>query len=199
LIESGELPDSLQQVTLETVDYRSPTCSPSVNRQIQLCAGVPDGTKGYYHLLYAIFAYFLVILSIDSCQGDSGGPLMMFTPSRQWVLVGIVSSGDGCANVSSAGRYTRVAAFEGWIKSHTNASYWILNDSTFSTIPSVVNTTSILNNSSTTTMLSNSTTRSKSSKSLISIYSNTNSISIVPYHLYLAILLISVFPSFSRL
>jgi len=64
---------------------------------------------------------------LDTCQGDSGGPLMMFTSSKQWVLVGLTSSGEGCAQPAYSGVYTRVAAFQSWIKSNTNGSYWPLS------------------------------------------------------------------------
>ena len=49
---------------------------------------------------------------------------MMFTSSGQWILVGITSNGIGCARPTSSGVYTRVAAFENWINSSTNGSYW---------------------------------------------------------------------------
>ncbi len=48
----------------------------------------------------------------------------MFTSSRRWVLVGVTSSGIGCAQPAYSGMYTRIAAYESWIKSNTNGSYW---------------------------------------------------------------------------
>lgn len=60
---------------------------------------------------------------LDTCAGDSGGPLMMFSQTKQWILIGITSFGEGCARPSYAGVYTRVAVYETWIKSHTNGSY----------------------------------------------------------------------------
>jgi secreted trypsin-like serine protease len=60
---------------------------------------------------------------VDACQGDSGGPLMMFTSSKQWVLVGLTSNGMGCAEANYMGIYTRVAAFQNWIRSYTNGSF----------------------------------------------------------------------------
>ncbi|CAF2910948.1 unnamed protein product [Rotaria sp. Silwood2] len=102
LSEGGSLPSTLQQVTMQTVDYRASTCNQTMTDwHVQFCASVPGGSK-------------------DTCQGDSGGPLMMFNASNQWVLVGLTSSGIGCARAEYAGMYTRVAAYENWINSNTN-------------------------------------------------------------------------------
>jgi len=39
LSENGALPSTLQQVTLQTVDYRASTCAPSIaDWHVQLCA-----------------------------------------------------------------------------------------------------------------------------------------------------------------
>lgn len=48
---------------------------------------------------------------------------MMFTKSRQWVLVGITSYGIGCALPGFAGVYTRIAAYQKWIASMTGNAY----------------------------------------------------------------------------
>ncbi|KAE8741968.1 Trypsin-like [Frankliniella occidentalis] len=42
----------------------------------------------------------------DACQGDSGGPLVYYTEEGSQRLVGIVSSGIGCASKDFAGLYT---------------------------------------------------------------------------------------------
>jgi secreted trypsin-like serine protease len=51
----------------------------------------------------------------DSCQGDSGGPLTV-TQNGKFVLIGVVSSGKGCARSAYSGIYTRISAFADWIK-----------------------------------------------------------------------------------
>ena len=50
----------------------------------------------------------------DSCQGDSGGPL-----TRQRVLVGLVSTGEGCGQSGVPALYTNVAFYADWIKAVT--------------------------------------------------------------------------------
>uniref|UniRef100_A0A8C9UXY4 Zgc:100868 n=1 Tax=Scleropages formosus TaxID=113540 RepID=A0A8C9UXY4_SCLFO len=52
----------------------------------------------------------------DSCQGDSGGPLVVKRGSV-WVQAGIVSFGNGCAEPSYPGVYTRVSRYQSWISS----------------------------------------------------------------------------------
>ena len=59
---------------------------------------------------------------VDTCQGDSGGPLMLFNSNRQWILVGLTSTGADCASPLYTGVYTRVSAFNRWIAVHTGVS-----------------------------------------------------------------------------
>lgn len=63
----------------------------------QLCAGYKAG-------------------GIDSCWADSGGPLV----NRDNILIGVVSTGIGCARPGLPGIYTRVSEFGPWIHSTIN-------------------------------------------------------------------------------
>ncbi|CAF3826325.1 unnamed protein product [Rotaria sordida] len=109
LSEGGYVSSTLQQVTMQTVDRQSSTCT-SVARSwsFQLCAA--STCK-------------------DTCQGDSGGPLMAFTTNNQWVLVGATSNGIGCARENYAGVYTRIAAYQAWIQSITSGQFISLTSS----------------------------------------------------------------------
>jgi len=57
---------------------------------------------------------------------------MMFTPNKQWVLVGLTSFGYGCARKSYSGIYTRVAALKDWIKIYTDKAYSKSEDGPYS-------------------------------------------------------------------
>jgi secreted trypsin-like serine protease len=62
-----------------------------------LCAGLPEGGQ-------------------DSCQGDSGGFLGAPLGNGEYVQLGVVSFGVGCARPKLFGVYTRVAKYSDWIK-----------------------------------------------------------------------------------
>jgi secreted trypsin-like serine protease len=53
---------------------------------------------------------------VDTCQGDSGGPMFRLDGSGNFVQVGIVSWGDGCARPNKPGVYTQVSYFSSAIK-----------------------------------------------------------------------------------
>ena len=96
---------------------------------VQFCAGVPEGGKSGSLSPMTMFLIRSILSRLSgTCQGDTGGPLMMFGSSRQWMLVGLISSGIGCARAEYSGIYTRVAAFEEWIKSYTNNSIWVRSE-----------------------------------------------------------------------
>ena len=63
--------------------------SGGIDEETEVCAGNLHGTE-------------------DSCQGDSGGPLMVRNGSGQWIQMGVVSWGLGCAAPTAYGVYARV-------------------------------------------------------------------------------------------
>ena len=63
-----------------------------------ICAGYKNGGK-------------------DSCQCDSGGPLFLIDENFQYLQIGIVSYGEGCARPLKYGVYTKVSSFVDWIES----------------------------------------------------------------------------------
>lgn len=90
-------PDDLYQASMPIVS--NAICNTSYSGQItnnMLCAGYASG-------------------GVDSCQGDSGGPLVVPNGSGGWLLAGIVSWGNGCAQPNLYGVYTRVSQFKGWV------------------------------------------------------------------------------------
>ncbi|KAK4873505.1 hypothetical protein RN001_015534 [Aquatica leii] len=65
----------------------------------QICAGYEQG-------------------GVDSCWADSGGPLMVPSETGEQVMVvGVVSTGIGCARPFLPGLYTRVSEYISWIES----------------------------------------------------------------------------------
>lgn len=57
----------------------------------------------------------------DPCTNDSGGPLMGFDEAKKsYALVGLVSFGSTVCAQGNPTVYTRVSAFNNWVKDHTN-------------------------------------------------------------------------------
>ncbi|XP_063775713.1 serine protease 56 [Pseudophryne corroboree] len=80
-------------------------------------------TLGKDMLTSTMFCAGYLTGGIDSCQGDSGGPLTCRDPSsKQYVVYGITSWGDGCGERGKPGVYTRVTAFIDWIRIQMNKS-----------------------------------------------------------------------------
>lgn len=67
-----------------------------------ICAGYPEGQK-------------------DSCKGDSGGPMACLSDDL-WMLFGVTSWGDDCAQVHHPGFYTRVTRYLDWIHEKTQCT-----------------------------------------------------------------------------
>ena len=52
----------------------------------------------------------------DSCQGDSGGAFVRKIRNSTWVVTGVVSWGNGCAQKDQYGYYTRIHPFLDWVR-----------------------------------------------------------------------------------
>ena len=101
--ESGRVSPTLRVVKVDHVPDE--TCKTSyqwIATKYKICAGIwKYGGK-------------------DSCQGDSGGPLWHINEEGKKEIVGIVSSGRGCARPYYPGLYTKVSAFRNWIDETVN-------------------------------------------------------------------------------
>ncbi|KAG5263079.1 hypothetical protein AALO_G00282290 [Alosa alosa] len=87
---------TLQQLRLPLVDDKTCRQAYPKTSNNQLCAGYMQGGK-------------------DACQGDSGGPLVCKS-FEQFVQVGVVSFGRGCARRGYPGVYTRVLSYTKFIQ-----------------------------------------------------------------------------------
>ncbi|EAT44028.1 AAEL004543-PA [Aedes aegypti] len=96
--QDGDKSDTLQRAIVDV--FRNEDCEsfyrdgnrPRAIAKTQLCAGKRTG-------------------GVDSCWADSGGPLV----TGNDVLIGIVSTGIGCARPGFPGIYTRVSEYTSWI------------------------------------------------------------------------------------
>jgi hypothetical protein len=96
------LPDKVQRVRLGIMDTGWCTAiASSFDPVAQLCVGDLRG-------------------GLDSCQGDSGGPVLALqaggpTGWEYVSLIGVTSTGDGCAQPTKPGIYMRTQAFRPWL------------------------------------------------------------------------------------
>jgi len=74
----------------------------------------------------------------DACAGDSGGPLVIREDEEdktsEWIQVGVISWGKGCAQADAYGVYTHVAHFQGWVNV-VIAANTVATDSGTTTVP----------------------------------------------------------------
>jgi secreted trypsin-like serine protease len=106
-METVYLTNKLKQLAMPLVEtgqcaaqYKPKSYGVTIDNRV-LCAGLPPEKKA------------------DACHGDSGGPLVV-NDGTGFVQVGVVSLGDpDCVVEGLPGIYTRVAAFEPWLKRMT--------------------------------------------------------------------------------
>nr|XP_061813637.1 serine protease 33-like [Nerophis lumbriciformis] len=88
-------PRTLQEVEVPVVSNDDCDDVYGIITDNMICAGLSEGGR-------------------DSCQGDSGGP-MVAKNGTQWIQLGIVSFGFGCARPDVPGVYARVSEYRQWI------------------------------------------------------------------------------------
>jgi trypsin len=96
--EGGNVAKHLSEVNVKQL--RTSLCEGAYGRGISaslhVCAGYEQGGK-------------------DSCQGDSGGPLIVRDGPTGFLLIGVVSFGEGCARAGKPGVYGRTSTYRDWI------------------------------------------------------------------------------------
>ena len=101
------------------------------------------------------------------CAGDGGGPVMMYTPSQQWVLVGIISFSVRCSNTGYPSIMTRATSALSWIKSMNITDLVTVSDVTSTTTVTTVTTTNgTTATATTTTSVTQTTTTSRTTTSV---------------------------------
>ncbi|GFY45333.1 serine protease filzig [Trichonephila inaurata madagascariensis] len=102
-LSEGDLPSSLHEVLLPILSneeceqmYYEAGFKENI-RDVFVCAGISNG-------------------GLDACEGDSGGPMVIRGKQGEWVLVGLISWGMGCAAPKQPGVYTRMSQFTDWVE-----------------------------------------------------------------------------------
>ncbi|WP_109507459.1 S1 family peptidase [Nocardioides speluncae] len=94
--EQGDLSQVLLEAEVPFVDDETCIASGGSYADLvpegEICAGFAEG-------------------GIDTCQGDSGGPMVIKNEADEWVQIGIVSWGEGCAEPNKPGVYAQVSNF----------------------------------------------------------------------------------------
>jgi len=105
LKEGGPQPKYLQElklpIQLQSVCSNSTTFKVSKN---MFCAGYAQEIVG------------------DACKGDSGGPFVSKGPpeNERWIILGVVSWGEGCGRQGKYGFYTKIHNYYDWIHAFIN-------------------------------------------------------------------------------
>jgi len=106
--EDGRISEPLKEVLVPLIDQTvcdSDYRKGSIDNNNMFCAGLQQGGK-------------------DSCQGDSGGPVTYLdTTTNSFILAGIVSWGDGCAEPGYPGVYSRTSSYISWISTFVQPLY----------------------------------------------------------------------------
>lgn len=98
-----EFPDTLQEVTMEILDYKE--CENAL------------GGEGATPLIESNICTGPLTGSLSTCNGDSGGPLVKINNEGHKTLIGIISWGFyPCGGENTPSIYARVSAFVNWIE-----------------------------------------------------------------------------------
>uniref|UniRef100_A0A8C5GIR2 Zgc:100868 n=1 Tax=Gouania willdenowi TaxID=441366 RepID=A0A8C5GIR2_GOUWI len=102
LSEGGSSANDLMEVDVPTVGNRQCNCDYGVGRitNNMICAGLREGGR---------------------TPGDSGGPLVI-KQGDQWIQLGVVSFGIGCARPELPGVYALVSSYMTWINNQISSN-----------------------------------------------------------------------------